>query len=50
MTTTESPTIPAEDVEEFHITDLESFNPADDPDTLLGDRWLGRGEVFRLHL
>ena len=49
MTTTESPTIPAEDVEEFHITDLESFNPADDPDTLLGDRWLGRGGCCLLY-
>ena len=33
----------SDDVEEFHIADLIAFNPAEDPDSLLGTRWLGRG-------
>ena len=43
MTSSESPPSHMDDVEEFHIADLIAFNPAEDPDSLLGTRWLGRG-------
>jgi RecA-family ATPase len=32
----------------FDLDDLISFRPADDPDCLLGNRWLGRGGTFVL--
>jgi RecA-family ATPase len=34
--------------EEFSIDDLLGFDPANDPDNLLGNRWLGRGQTFIL--
>jgi hypothetical protein len=36
-------TIPAPRLEEFQVADLVEFKQEDDPDALLGDRWLGRG-------
>jgi hypothetical protein len=34
--------------EHFSIDDLLNFDPANDPDNLLGNRWLGRGQTFIL--
>jgi hypothetical protein len=43
MTAPATPPIPVDDVEEFNISDLIGFDPASDPNALLGKRWLGRG-------